>query len=453
MAFWKKWFARNRDEPATIPTGRVTEAGIGKYGMLSPYRSRTTDILETLRLHTEESEAINFLRKVTPDVSMAVWNFLRLSNQGHEMHFYDLRDKNRRLPRVEARWREFAERVGQITNAGLDGVIDQLHASAFLRGAMGIEVEVSPDRMDIVDIHPVVPQTIHWKLEDREGRKVWIPYQQQSMKQISLEPGKANFFWVPTDPDIDDPRGTLLLTPVLQSIDFQMQILQDLQAVLHHQGWVKQREWLKERWDEIVNTFKNLEPDSDYIHFDDIEINMNQGANVGRSLDVRAITELVDTQTLSGAKQMAIFMNRNQGVTESWGTVQFRIFVSGIASIQRGSKRLVEEVARLWLRVQGMQGIPKFEHNTIDWQSEEQRWTVRLLEQKFYVIAQAMNWISADQAAQEVVDAENAVSDTPSEAIRVSLSMGGDPIAPQDNGKGGLQPDKVIRLHHKTNTN
>jgi hypothetical protein len=482
MAFWNRWFVRNRDTPSdnsgSIPAGRVTEAGIGKYGMLSPYRSRTTDILEALRRYTEESEAINFLRKVTPDVSMAVWNFLRLANQGHEMHFYSLQDKNKRLPRAEAKWREFAERVGQITNAGLDGVIDQLHSSAFLRGAMGIEAEVNQDRTDIVDVHPIIPQTIQWRLEEREGvqgqgqgkRKVWIPYQQQSMKQVSLEPGEANFYWVPTDPDIDDPRGTLLLTPVLQSIDFQMQILQDLQSVLHHQGWprndikivlerimqamppdvkgsaVKQKQWLKEKWDEIIDTFKKLEPDSDYVHFDDIEITMAQGANAGRSLDVRAITELVDTQTLSGAKQMAIFMNRNQGVTESWGTVQFRIFVSGIVSIQRGSKRIMEEIARLWLRVQGMQGTPVFTHNTIDWESEEQRMTVRLMEQQFYAIAQLMGWISADQAAQEVVGAEKAASDTPSEVVRISLSMGGERDAPTDNGKGGSQPGKNNRL-------
>jgi hypothetical protein len=119
-------------------------------------------------------------------------------------------------------------------------------------------------------------------------------------------------------------------------------------------------------------------------------------------------------------------MNRNQGVTESWGTVQFKIFVSGIASIQRGSKRIMEEIARLWLRVHGIQGIPKFEHNTIDWQSEEQRCNVKLLEQQFYAIAQLMGWISADQAAQEGADAEKAVSDTPSEVVRISLSMGGD---------------------------
>jgi len=252
------------------------------------------------------------------------------------------------------------------------------------------------------------------------------------------------------------------LSPVLQSIDFQMQILQDLQAVLHHHGWprndikilmertmaamsadvkanvTKQKQWLSDQWNEIVTSFRALEPDSDYIHFDDIEINMNQGANAGRSLDVRAIAELVDTQTLSGSKQMAIFMNRNQGVTESWGSVQFKIFVSGIASIQRGSKRIIEEIARLWARVQGIQATPVFTHNIIDWESEEQRWTVKLLEEEFYKIAQLMNWVSGDQAAQEVVDAEKAVSNTPSEAIIPNRDAGGDSDATSNNSQGGL---------------
>ena len=85
------------------------------------------------------------------------------------------------------------------------------------------------------------------------------------------------------------------------------------------------------------------------MHFDDIERNQGQGgANQGRSLDVRAVNELVDVQVLNGAKQMGIFSNRISGNTETWGTVHFRI-LSGIASCQRGSKRLIEEIARYGL--------------------------------------------------------------------------------------------------------
>jgi len=175
-----------------------------------------------------------------------------------------------------------------------------------------------------------------------------------------------------------------------------------LQAVLHHQGYPKidvsidieklfemcpanvrndpkkLMEWMDDNVNRMRRNLESMEPDSDYIHTSDSTINMNQGANAGRSLDVRAINELVDTQTLSGLKQMAIFMNRNTGITESWGTVQFRIYCSGIQSCQRGSKRIIEEIARLWLRVNGEQAIPHFKHNTIDWNSEEQRMTVDL---------------------------------------------------------------------------
>ena len=312
---------------------------------------------------------------------------------------------------------------------------------------MGVEAEVTPDRKDIYDIYPVKPQTIEWELKEIDGRKTWVPYQYNEHKKVYLDRKHANFFWVPADPDIGDPRGTLNLSPVLQAIDFQMQIFQDLQAVLHHQGYPKidvsidieklfemcpanvrndpkkLMEWMDDNVNRMRRNLESMEPDSDYIHTSDSTINMNQGANAGRSLDVRAINELVDTQTLSGLKQMAIFMNRNTGITESWGTVQFRIYCSGIQSCQRGSKRIIEEIARLWLRVNGEQAIPHFKHNTIDWNSEEQRMTVELMKQEFYAVAQLMGWVDGDLAAQEVMGAERAVSDRPIAEIKLHLVL------------------------------
>lgn len=449
MAFWNNMFAKkSRDGPKNdIPPGRYTQIGNGYSSTLSPHTSRTSDVLKTLRRISDEATAIEFLKKVNPDVSMAVWNFVRLANQGNDMQFTSLYKKTR-LTDLESEWRDFAARINEISNSGLDGLIDQFHYSSFLLGAMGVEVEVTLDRNDIYDVYPVKPQTIEWELLEVKGRKTWVPYQYNKLEKVYLDKAHANFFWVPADPDIGDPRGTLNMSPVLQAIDFQMQILQDLQAVLHHQGYpkndiaivleqmmaicpahikndaVKLNEWLDGQYNNILKLLKDMPPDADYVHFDDIKVNTNQGANASRSLDVRAVSELVDIQTLSGTKQMAIFMNRNQGVTESWGTVQFRIFCSGIASCQRGSKRLVEEIARLWLRVKGIQAIPIFTHNTLDWNSEEQRMNVKLMEQQFHAIAVLMNWESNDQAAQKVMKAEKSVG-KPSENIRVSLSSGG----------------------------
>ena len=461
--FNKKIFARSRDKPSSIPVGRATSVN-NYYSELSPYRSRNTEILRTLRAMPEETEAIEFLKKVNPDVSMAVWNFVRLANQGHEMHFYSL-DGKIRLSDVEGRWREFAARVNEISNSGLDGLIDQLHYSSYVLGAMGVEAEVTPDRMDIYDIYPVKPTTINWELKEVKGRKMYVPYQYADYKKTYLDKEHANFFWVPADPDIGDPRGSLTLTPVLQAVDFQMQILQDVQAVLHHQGYPrndislaleklmticpahikndskKLMEWINEQVDNVRSNFESIAPDSDYIHTDDSTINQNQGANAARSLDFRALLEGIDPQVLSGLKQMAIFMNRNTGITESWGTVQFRIYCSGIQSCQRGSKRIIEEISRLWLRVNGIQAVPKFTHNTIDWNSEEQRMTVQLMKQEFYAVAQMMGWVDANTASQEVIGNAKAVSERPIGEIKINFSTGGMKV---DNDKHPKQdiPDR-----------
>lgn len=447
--FSKKNTSKSRDEPTNnIPTGRITAIGNGYTTNLSPLHSRTGDVLKNLRNIPEETEAIEYLKRVNPDVSMAVWNFVRLANQGNEMQFYSADGKKTRRTDLEEKWRDFAARINEISNSGLDGLIDQLHYSAYILGAQGLEVEVTPDRKDIYDVYVVKPQTIEWELKEINGRKTWVPYQYNNFKKVYLDKQHANFFWVPSDPDIGDPRGTLNLSPVLQAIDFQMQILQDLQAVLHHQGYpkndisidveklmqicpphikndaVKLREWLNKQISDVRNSLETMAPDSDFVHTNDTTINMNQGSNASRSLDVRAVTELVDTQTLSGLKQMAIFMNRNTGITESWGTVQFRIYCSGIQSCQRGSKRIIEEIARLWLRVNGEQASPRFTHNTIDWNSEEQRMTVELMKQEFYSVAVLMGWIDNDYAAREMMGVEKSVG-KPSENIRTSFSNGG----------------------------
>ena len=449
-------FSRNRDRPAT---GRKTQISSASRKTISPYKSRTTNVLKQLRYLSDEGDAIEFLKGQSADISMAVWNFVRLANQGNQIAFYRPGTQTK-MNDVEAQWREFASRINPISNSGLDGLLDQLHMSSFVLGAMGIEVEVSADRRDIVDIYPVKPNTITWEYEKRNERSLWIPYQQTGYERVSLEPGLSNFFWVPTDPNIDDPSGTKVLVPAIQAVDFQLQILQDLQAVLHHQGWPRDdysinteklmascpasiknnpktlQAWLQEQYDNVVNMLRKLEADSDIVHFDSITRNSSQGNANSRSLDVRAINELVDVQTLSGSKQLAIFMNRNHGVTESWGTVQFRIFCSGINSIQRGSKRLIEETARLWCRVKGIQAVPTFTHNTIDWSSEEQRMNVELMKEQYYAIAQLMGWIDENKAAQEVMKVEKAAG-KPSESARVSFSGAGGKVDGRKNDVKG----------------
>lgn len=468
MGFFKNGLGRKtRAEPTTnIPTGRVSSSGPTSNSSFS--RTRNKDLLKELRGIPREEDAIEFITKKTPDGSMALWNFVRYANQGHQMKFYPIgsTDMETSLSDIENEWRDFASRINSISNAGLDGIIDIIHKNAVLYGNQMLEVEVNIERNDIVEVHPIDPRTIEWEWEIRNGKKVVIPYQYDNFEKVDLS--KANLFYVPLDPDGNDPKGTLIMAPALQAIDSQLQVFDDVHAVLHHQGYArdlysialeraltmcpshikqdpkKLAEWLNEHHANITNTLKNIEPDSDIVTYDDVTRVQGQG-NVSRSVDFRAVNEMTDVQTNNGLKQLSTFTNRHSGKTETYSSVEMKIFVQGILSLQRGSKRLMEEIARLWLRVHGIQAIPVFTHNVVDWQSELDKEKVKTSKLNRYAIASMLNWVDNDTAAREAMGVKNAVGEIPLENVKVSLSNGGVAIdSNEHSGEETIPDDNAI---------
>lgn len=455
--------SRNKTRAEPVPTGRVSS--VDTYPpSISHRRSRSTELQKELRSIYDEADAIEFITKKTPDASMSLWNFLRLSNQGHQMKFYSISNKEVSIPEIEEEWREFAKRINGISNSGLDGLIDVFHKNGVTFGNQMCEVEVNKDRTDIVDIYPIDPRTVEWEWEERNGRKVIIPYQYGNMGKNDLS--KGNFFYVPLDPDSENPRGTLIFAPALQAVDSQLQVFNDVHAVLHHQGYARDlytinleralqkcppstRQdphkfaiWLNDNAMNLRNELEGINPDSDIIAYDDVTRNQGSGNNVSRSVDFRAINELTDVQMNNGLKQLSTFTNRHSGKTETYSSVEMKIFVQGIQSLQRGSKRLVESIATLWLRVKGYQAIPVFTHNVVDWQSEIDKEEVATSKLNRYAIAAIMRWVDNDTAARETMGVKKAVGEIPLENVKVSLSNGGVKKVDNKQHSGQAEPDE-----------
>jgi hypothetical protein len=445
--FVTRFFARNRDAPS-VPTGRVSGTSSSQT-IISPYKSRATEILKELRLIRDERAAIAYLAKHHPDMSFALWNYLRLANQGHTMEFYGVssRNKGKRQTDIEAEWTTFVSRINAISNDGLDGLINILHKNAILFGAQMCEAAVLPDLSDIEDVYPIDPRTVEWKLEDREGKKVWVPYQYINGQKVDLSLG--NIFNVPFDPDTNRPDGNLMFAAAVLSIDFQLQAYTDMSAVLRRQGYprndveidreallksappavrsdpVMQKKFLEEYFAWMNKLLSELEPTQDYLHYNDTKINMAGSGTASRSMDIRAYNEMTDTQTMGGLKTLGIMLNRHTGRTETYGTIELKIMVEGIKSLQRGSKRLIESIAKLWLRVHGYQAVPKFTHNPVDWQSEIDKWTVGIMKQQFYANAQVLEWISADEAAQGAMGKAKSFGQANPESIPIKFDVPG----------------------------
>lgn len=422
MAIWKK---RAR-EPTKIPVGRISGTETTS-GYISSYRNRTTNLLKRLRRTTDAAEAIRLLAREHPDMSMAVGNLIYLSNQGHTMEFSG---PGGRLTQAEEEWKKFCKRVYADSAAGLDGLVNTLHKSSFTRSGMAFEVVVEQSGRDIEDVYPIDPMSIHWEAENRNGRHVFVPYQYDHGRKIDLS--KGNFFWIPFDPDVGSPRGNLMLQSAIQAIDHQMELYQNLNTVLYRIGTPrydvkidtqrvadyappearstpeKLMEYLRKTIDHVREQFRAIGPENDLVHSDDAVIDVVGGGAGMNGVDARSFKEIADTEVLNGTQMLGVLMNRYDSKTNALSSTEFQIMVNKIDARRRDSKRAVEAIADIWLRVHGYNAAATFTHNPIEWETMIDKYTALLKRQEYYRRGEEYGWIGPDEAAGAVMGAAQA---------------------------------------------
>ena len=389
----------------------------------------TTALLTELRDATNAGEKIELIAARDPDVSMAVWAFQRLCMQGIEIEITDLNGK--RLTEAETLFNYQCSNWNKIGNDGLDGIIDNLHKTGLLYNIMMIEIVVDKSGNNTFSgIYIIDPRTVEWKLEDRDGIRQWIPYQDQDGNKVDLT--KGNIFWVVSNPDINTPTGPFLLEPAIPAVDYKLQTIKDSSAVLRRQGYpyniysINKERLINSLPASKKNDSKEInaaiskavesartvaaarQPTQDIVVTDDIEIDRNSNSSAGSSIDTRAWFAEIDVQMLNGCKTLGFLMNRNSGSTESWGTVQMKLITDMVKSYQNKSKRLVENIGAIWLQLNGLQGHLKVTHKPLEYQSEEQKWKAQEVKDKHFVTAQEQGWLNIDEAAQGATGNEKA---------------------------------------------
>lgn len=417
--------------------------------------SITQSLLEELRNTSETGEQIELIADRDPDVSMAVWSFQRLAFQGFNIEITDL--NGNRLKDAELQFENECKSWNELSIDGLDGIVDTLNKAGLLYNIMMIEVVVSRNNPNntFEGVYIIDPRDIEWELETRDGKQQWIPYQNQEDGRVDLSTG--NVFWAVVNQDIDSPVGAYLLEPAIASVDYKLQTMSDSSAVLRHNGypfniWKINKERLintlppseQNNREKVSNAIRKAmsdaksaaydrEPTQDIIITDDIDVDKNSNANAGSSIDVRAWTEQVDVQVMNGVKSLGILLNRSQGDTETWGSVQMKVITEMVRSFQRKSKRLIEQVGAIWLQLNGIQGYFKMNHKPLDYQSENQKWESQNKKMDFYVKAHNQRYVTADDAAKNTMDNEGAVIDIFEEGNVIGVTASGKEIEKSGN--------------------
>lgn len=375
---------------------------------------RTKEIMEKLRV----------IRDINPDASMALWNVLRLANKGHTVEATTVNGKVHKG--ATSQLNELAGRVGTLYGGGTDQLINVLLMTAFTQGAIAIEVELNDDLTDVVDIHALDPYTLHYRKNRETGETQLIQFLSNGDYVVL---NREQVFYHPIDPDIGDPYGRSPMLPALQSVLFQAGVLNDLKKVVHHQGYERfdikvieeaiienMPDHVKSAGPEAISSYvssyindvqaqmSELEPDDDFFHTDSIEVDMVGGAK--GSMDAGTVIDVINQQIVTSLKQLPILLGRNEGSTETHGTIQWQIYVSGIESIQRSIKRVLERAYNVYLQVKGYPLKAKLTFNALQINDRLKEAQAEQAETRNKIDQVKQGWITNDEASLEIVGHE-----------------------------------------------
>lgn len=389
------------------------------------------------------AEILHVMSDADPQLSFALWQWMRLVNNGHQVYAVidvPMQQQDGSVTVVEEQdpegqviLDELAKRVGAEYGGGMDQLVGVFTRTLLKEGAVAAEIEVNFDLTDIVDLHPVSPGRIVWlKTRDTNPDGTAGPIHRVLGAQVStnkieqVSPDQVRFF--PLDPEIENPYGHSPFVSSIQSIYFKAQVLRDLRRVMHvagnpridvsvlYQTALKNvpqaylqagrerelQQWINAQIEQIRSDYEKLEPDDGFVHWDHVAVKY-VGPGGGGSVNVEQIEKVLNRQIVAGVKMLPILLGTNETSTETRGSIEWQVQVAGIEAVQKIVRRLFEWFYSTALEFYGSTASAKMEfdkHRTVDAMVEA---TTRQILSNFWLLVTSQGWASADEAAQDLL--------------------------------------------------
>lgn len=367
------------------------------------------------------SDLVERLASLSPDLSKALWDFLRFTNPGYECHA--LRQESEEVDnRADALLQEFM-RLLQRRHGSCDVVFGRLFITAFLRGGFFAELVLDNAGRVPLELATPDPRFLHFeKTPDDDMGFVWRPFQYQQGKKVYLD--RETIAYVPVDPLPAQPTGRALAVPAVFPLLFGLSILHDMRRVVSQQGYprldiaismerlrasmppniagdpMQWKAWIESIVREVAQSYSILEPDDAYVHTDVTTVNRPVGTVDSSSLGaIDGIITMLDRQAIRALKTMPLLFGNNESTTETHANRQWEIHVAGIKALQHLCEGLLERLLTLALQVQGVQSRVKFRFAEL--RAAELLRDAQVVNQNLRnaALAYALGYVSQDAAA------------------------------------------------------
>lgn len=387
-----------------------------------------------------------YLADISPEVSRALWDFLRECNAGYEVEVYVPGSDEVVDPVGQAAVDDVLARIATLYGT-LDVQINRLFLSLFMRGAILSELVIGADGRTAVDLVVVDPALVRARRKVDPVRGTIFEYgQQQDGQWIAFD--RPTVSYIPVDPLPGSPYGRPLIAPALFTALFLIGLLHDLRRVIAQQGYprydieivldelAKQmpaelegnaaatQAWLDGIVQAVSDFYADLEPESAFVHTSTVKLNRPVGTVDSTSLaGLGPIIESLERMAVRALKTTPFMLALTESTTETQANRQFEQHAITIRAVQHLVENQLGRLLGLALQAQGIAA-------TVCVEFAENRRSERLryaqAEQLEIANARAKydhGWISQDEAAHE--GAGRDVADAPE-----PRSAGGGPADP-----------------------
>lgn len=423
-----------------VPTGRVTQdRSDGLFGSrLSAIVPPPTadDTWRSLNLDARTLDRISplklaeLLADISPDVSRALFDFLRECNAGWTLRAL--------VPGTEDEDAQAQAALDAImaTLTAIYGTpddrINRLFIAAWLRGAVMAELVLDDDGRTFVDLATPDPSIARFRqvTDPKRGTVYELGQMQAGRGWVSFD--RPTISYIPVDPMPGSPYGRPLVAPALFVTLFLIGLLHDLRRVIAQQGYPRldiaidleklanemqaqniapqQRQaFVNAIVDQVAAYYATLEPDAAFVHTDLTTLNRPVGTTDTESLGgLGPVIEALERMAVRALKTTPFMMAISESTTETQANRQFEQHMVAIRSMQHLVETQLSRLFGLALQAQGIVA-------TVEMRFAENRRSERLryAQAEQIEIANerekyAAGWTSQDEGSQAITghDAE-----------------------------------------------
>ena len=405
------------------------------------------------------AQLLELMADLSPEVSQALWHFLRLSNVGWEVFAYppggdEIDD------RAQAAIDDFLATLEK-RHGTVDVLLGRILMGGAMRGAFCAELVLDRRGRAPLDIATPDPGSIRFRRRrDPELGDVWQPGQWHGVEFKPLD--IPTFSHIPIDPFPGSPYGRPMFAPALYSCLSLILIMHDLRRVIRKQGYprldlsVDVLSMLEKapnmlanvaQFNEFANGFiasvadayAKLEPDDAYIHTNNVEVGSTETANSNALRGIDGVIVALERMAIRALKTPSMMMASSDGSTDGESNRQWEIYAAGIKALQHHVETMFEGFLTLALEAQGIQAVVEFrfaEMRAAEMLRDAQTEAMLIANEGAKYTA---GWTSQDEAANAITGHD---ADQP--APRMGAAGGGI-VQGDGDGNEALNQDDVIR--------